>query len=296
MMMLDIRIAAFAILSAVVFFGTTYSVTNSTFLDTSNPLLTHLPHPLHATHYFASKANPLNVYFIKRVWGWTSLAFLAHFFTSPRAARTSERVYQYLAATAVWLAFASWFFGPSLIDRLVASTGGECVLNLPSGAIVTLPNEYCFTKSSISISTHSSLFPASLIIPEDSWKGRPRLRRGHDVSGHIFLLAMSILFLVDQLRFSFTTLSATGRSQVWSRAHRWAVAVTAFVISLAMFASYTTSVYFHTPIEKFTGYVLGVGGFAITQLPVFRPAPEVRVTALSEFAAVQNDQGFKKEA
>ena len=71
-------------LSTIVLFGTAYSVVYSTYLDTSNPLLTHLPHPLHKTHYFASKKNLLNVLFIKKLWGWTSAAFLALYFTSPK--------------------------------------------------------------------------------------------------------------------------------------------------------------------------------------------------------------------
>ena len=71
-------------LSAIVVFGTAYSVLFGTYLDTSNPLLTHLPHPLSDTHYFASKKNFLNVYFIKKAWGWTSAVFLFSWFTTPR--------------------------------------------------------------------------------------------------------------------------------------------------------------------------------------------------------------------
>lgn len=276
----DARIAALAITTSIVLFGTAYSVFNNSYLDTSNPLLTYLPHPLHSTHYFASKKNPLNIYFIKRIWGWTTAAFLFHFFTSPRAARTKERVFQYLAATGVWLIFTSWFFGPAVLERLVASTGGECVVNLPSGAVITVPNEYCYTKSTVSALTHPSLFPASLLLPEDGWHGRPRLRRGHDVSGHIFLLTMSTLFLVDQLRTSFVSSARADRR--WPPMHKWAVLVNALFIAVAMFASYTTSVYFHTPIEKLTGYLLGVGGFAVTQLPIFQPAPEAAVISNKE--------------
>lgn len=103
-----------AAITAIVVFGTAYSVLNNTYLDTSNPLLTHLPHPLHHTHYFASKRNVFNVVFTKNLWGWTSAAFLALFFTSPPRTRTRERVYKYLALTAVWLLFTSWFFGPAL--------------------------------------------------------------------------------------------------------------------------------------------------------------------------------------
>ncbi|KAF9820340.1 hypothetical protein IEO21_01349 [Rhodonia placenta] len=285
--MADVRIAVLVVITSIVLFGTLYSVVNSTYLDTSNPLLTYLPHPLHSTHYFASKGNILNVYFIKRVWAWTSAAFLAHYLTSPPAARTKERVLQFLAATAVWLTFTGWFFGPAVLDRLVAYTGGECVLGLPSGDVVSVPADYCYTKSTLSAATHPALFPAALLLPEDGWRGRPRLRRGHDVSGHVFLLTMSTLLLADQLRASFGR--AVGR---WSAPHWWAMAFGVGVVVLELLAVYTTSVYFHTPFEKLTGYLLGVAGFAITQLPVFQPAPEAVVVSKRE---VPREAGEKAE-
>ncbi|EPS94403.1 hypothetical protein FOMPIDRAFT_1134408 [Fomitopsis schrenkii] len=278
----DPRIAALIIITAIVGLGTLSSVINSSYLDTSNPLLTALPHPLHATHYFANKKNVLNVLFIKRVWGWTSAAFLALLLTAPPATRTLRRLAQYAAATAVFLGFTSWFFGPAVLERLIVSTGGECVVNLPDGAVVGVPTDFCYTRSTISAGTHPALFPASIVLPGADWRAVPRLRRGHDVSGHIFLLTMSTLFLVDQLRASFVS-SAPGVRRVdlkWPPHHKYAVAFTGLMISLALFASYTTSVYFHTPFEKITGYLLGVAGFAVTQIPALRleegPPPSTR--------------------
>ncbi|KAJ8488608.1 hypothetical protein ONZ51_g3432 [Trametes cubensis] len=256
----DARKVAFAVLTSIVFFGTIYSVSNDTYLDTSNAFITALPHHLHTTHYFASKKNPLNVYFTKKLWAWISVTFLAHYATSPPAIRSKVRLVQYGIATAIWLAFTSWFFGPPVFDRLTASTGGECVLHLPSGAVVSVPTQYCYTKSTISVSD-TALFPASLVLPDGDWSGVPRLRKGHDVSGHIFLLILSTLFLVNQLRLSFNV--------AWPRSHRWAVVLGGAVTCAALLATYTTSVYFHTPFEKFTGYILGVLAYAITQLPEY---------------------------
>ncbi|KAJ3519592.1 hypothetical protein NM688_g9279 [Phlebia brevispora] len=240
--------------SAIVFFGTVYSVVYDTFLDTSNPLLTHLPHPLHHTHYFASKRNWLNVLFTKKLWAWTSAAFFALFFTSPPSVRTKSRLFKFFLETAMWLLFTGWFFGPSLLERVTASTGGECVVHLPSGAVVTIPSDYCFTKSTISPATHPNLFTAPLMLPDDGWAQIPRLRRGHDVSGHLFLLTMSILFLSEQFQYSFASEVST-----WPQYHKWAVVSNFFVVVTALFATYTTSIYFHTPFEKFTGFALGGG-------------------------------------
>lgn len=242
-------VAAIATTSSIVLFGTVYSVINDTYLDTSNPLLTSLPHHLHATDYFASKKNPFNVYFVKKLWAWITAAFLFHFITSSPAARTRIRFAQFALATSVWLAFTSWFFGPSVLDRLIVSTGGECTLHLPSGAAVVVPAEYCVTRTRLSPETHPALFPASLLLPADgAWKGTPRLRKGHDVSGHIFLLTLAALFLVDQLRAS------SRGPPPWSRPHVLAVVFAWAVTFACMFMMYTTSVYFHTPFEKLTGY------------------------------------------
>ncbi|KZT19072.1 hypothetical protein NEOLEDRAFT_1142582 [Neolentinus lepideus HHB14362 ss-1] len=271
------RLTAFTAVTLIIAIGTLYSVVNSTYLDTSNPTITSLPHHLASTHYFASKANPLNVYFIKYAWGWTSLAFFALFATSPEKAQTWDRVGKWLAETGVWMVFTTWFFGPALLERVTAASGGECVVQLPSGYLLSVPNEYCYTKSSISPASHPSLFAASLLVPDATdWKARPRLRRGHDVSGHIFLLVMSILFLTDQLRASFR-LGITR----WSNAHKYSVAFSSVLLALWLFASYTTSVYFHSPLEKFTGYLLGVAGFSVTLAPIFSSPQATRPVGLT---------------
>lgn len=274
-------------LSAIVVFGTTYSVVYNTYLDTSNPLLTHLPHPLHKSHYFASKSNILNVLFIKKLWGWTSAAFLALYLTSPPRLQTRERLYKFLTETALWLLFTGWFFGPSLLERLTYSTGGECLVHLPSGALVTVPSELCYTKSTVSATTHPELFAASLAPPAADWRQVPRVRRGHDVSGHMFLLTMAVLFLAEQVSHS-VRLHAAGGAQEMSAVHKWVVLGNVGVIALGYLACYTTSVYFHTPFEKFTGFcesrvclaaceangfyhlVLGLAGYAVTRTPLFR--------------------------
>ncbi|KAJ7680472.1 inositol phospholipid synthesis and fat-storage-inducing TM-domain-containing protein [Mycena polygramma] len=256
---------AFYSVSAVVLVGTAYSVLYNTYLDTSNPLLTHLPHPLSKSHRWANKGNPLNVYFIKNAWGWTSAAFLLAWGTGPPSSRSAARITRWLTATAIWLVFTAWFFGPALFERIVLASGGECVISLPSGEALSLPAEYCHTRSTVSPATHPALFASSssFVLPED-WRGMPRLRRGHDVSGHIFLLTLSVLLLAQQLGPS---LSLTR----WTTPHTAAVCANAALIAIWLFASGTTSVYFHSPLEKITGYLLGLACFALVQIPSYLP-------------------------
>jgi hypothetical protein len=69
----------------------------------------------------------------------------------------------------------------------------------------------------------------------------PCLRRGHDVSGHVFLLTLGVLFLADQLRQAH-------HARLYAR-----VAVGALV-GLWVFSLWITSVYFHSPAEKISGF------------------------------------------
>ncbi|KAF7315536.1 hypothetical protein MIND_00068900 [Mycena indigotica] len=250
----------FALVSTIVLVGTIYSVAYGTYLDTSNPLLTHLPHPLSQTHRFASKGNPLNVYFIKKAWGWTSAAFILAWITGTPSTRSLRRLSRWLTATGTWLLFTAWFFGPGLLERVILVSGGECVVPLPDGQPLVLPAEYCHTRTTISPETHASFFTSqSLTLPTD-WRATPRLRKGHDVSGHIFLLTLSVLLLAQQISPSFSLTR-------WSTPHTIAVYTNIGLILTWLFACGTTSVYFHSPGEKISGYLLGLACFALAQIP-----------------------------
>lgn len=178
-LMPDLRTYALLSTGVVVSWATYLSIKNNSYLDTSNPLLTALPHPLHATHYFASKKNILNIFFIKKAWGWTTAAFFTlYFLSTPKSITPSSsgnnswtfrRLLQYALATACWLFFSAWFFGPPVLDRLITASGGECVLHLPGphGAYIPVPPQYCTDRIRISPATHPELFPSPLITAAD---------------------------------------------------------------------------------------------------------------------------------
>lgn len=246
--MIDLRKIVFAWLTFIVLLGTEYSFVHNTYLDTSDPTIAHLPHPLGETRYFANKKNFLNVYFIKFAWGWTTASFLLLWATSPTNFKARRRLLQWGIETLSWIVFTTWFFGPSLLDRVLVSSGGECIVHNPDGELISVPVEFCYLKSPVSHQTHPHLFVNSLVETWADWQAVPRLRKGHDVSGHIFLLTMSILFLSDQLRPSFA------QPRGWSSLHSLAVALCLLLTLTWFVASYTTCVYFHTPQEKVTGY------------------------------------------
>lgn len=59
----------------------------------------------------------------------------------------------------------------------------------------------------------------------------------------------------------------------WSIPHTVAVVLNAGLLGLWLLASATTSVYFHSPAEKITGFFLGVAGYAISQFIVSMVLP-----------------------
>ncbi|PVF94684.1 hypothetical protein CPB86DRAFT_808452 [Serendipita vermifera] len=269
--------------------GTAYSVYASTYLDTSDPLLAYLPHPAHEHSYFARKSNIFNQMFVKKAWGWTSAAFWLVFLTSSPDRRSmasatgAGRVWKWAIATLVWMGFTSWFFGPALLERLMAYSGGECVVAIPAPVgsslagsaptLVNVPLEYCHMKTTVTTDTHPHLFTSFLVPPPVDFRGRPRLYRGHDVSGHIFLLTLCILFLTDQLSSALLP-----KPRYISQLHAVAINSSLGLLAIWWWMAIMTAVYFHTPQEKLSGFLIGVLGYLVTLIPVpMKTPPKVGV-------------------
>ena len=243
MLILDPRLVALIITAVALGHGTYYSLQNSTYLDTSDPLLTSQPHPLQDTHALASKRSLLNVIFLKWSWAWTTAAFLPLLLTSP--VKRARRFLQWIFATGAWYILTSWFFGPSLLTRLTAASGGECGLHIGK-TFIPVPATHCLTGVPVAASTHPELF--AVLFEKTGSEAPigdpliPRLRRGHDISGHVFLLTLATLFLVDQLR------------QTRTSAHLLALGTSGALLSLWVFSLWTTSMFFHAPSEKISGF------------------------------------------
>ena len=142
-----------------------------------------------------------------------------------------------------------------------------------------IPASFCAAGVPVTRAAHPELFPLVLSalvdeVTELERKFVPRLRSGHDVSGHVFLLTLGTLFLADQLRQTRAT------AHVYVR-----VAVGALVV-LWVFSLWITSVYFHSPLEKISGFctshfflpspnlilsfaVIGLACFVFSQIPLW---------------------------
>ena len=280
------------ILAAVVALGTIYSVVYDTALDTSNPLSHRAVRPDGQTSYFAQKSNVINVYFVKYAWGWTSVAFFGLLSTSPSSIkRPTRRVGRWVVTTLVWAIFATWFFGPSLFDRINFLSGARCLVRLPDinpglsladppGRFVTVPIEYCQSRIPLTPNSHPTFFAeypdlikaltgAAAIAGGspvlETLKLKPRLYRGHDVSGHLFLLTLSVLFLADQLtpslKLLYPSIFSPSRTppdrsvkEETLPLHIYAVGFGVALTAIWVLMCLTTSVYFHTVGEKVTGF------------------------------------------
>lgn len=267
------KLLVLSLLSALIGGGIIYSIINDTYLDTSNPLLAHLPHPAAEISYFARKSNIFNQLFVKKAWGWTSAAFFALWLTGPSHLRKAGRVIEWAIATGIWVLFSLWFFGPGLFHRFASMTGAQCVVILPpspdaASNLVTVPVEFCQLGQAVSPTTHPALFAADFVSARLSnthsldakWRGVPKLYNGHDISGHIFLLTLSILFLAEQISISLSVIYPS-LDPVPSKAqhhasplHKFSVKASMGLLGIWFLMSLTTAIYFHTPFEKVTGF------------------------------------------
>ncbi|WRT69958.1 uncharacterized protein IL334_006949 [Kwoniella shivajii] len=297
------------IVSSLMLCGILYSLIRSTSLNTSEIHHHSLPH---RAAYFARKSNILNVVFVKRAWGWTSLLYLLHLFTSPPTTSSNDagsysrtrRFGVWILATAAWLLFTSWFFGAGLGDRVIALTGGNCAVPLPAGVdmksvgeifpslftagpeipgttsqvnkiYVPLPQDFC-TGKPLTPSTFPQLFsliPSSANIHATSDHDplhalpRPRWHRGFDISGHAFLLTLSIMVLGRELaetwkswavkpgKINRTLFRDTGSINT---AHWWISVSATVLVGIWAWMILMTGIYFHNPPEKLSGIVLGL--------------------------------------
>lgn len=189
--------------------------------------------------------------------------------------RAPQRIWRWALATAAWLAFVSWFFGPSLSSRIAVLSGAECVVHLPhvptggdvGAQVLSVPVEYCERRRPITAAEHAHLFQQAIGVASipDSWRGVPRLTRGHDVSGHVFLLSLSILTLVDDVATGGTFDALADRAQLAGGV------ATAALVALWYWMLLMTSVYFHAPLEKLSGLVVGIAAYLFTKIPLHVP-------------------------
>lgn len=230
--------------------------------------------------YFARKSNAFNVYFVKKGWAWVTFALFMFMTTYPgvTGGQMQRAFRRWMAVTAWWFIVTQWFFGPPLIDRSFRWTGGKCQMaNLEVQEGIAGPKEY--------------LTAAACKKASGSWSG------GHDISGHVFLMAQGSLMLMmesgwvmarwtaqlDELRNIYlrdgSVKSASVEAEVPAGmgrdqdAWRFGAKLVAVIVAVNAWMMLMTAMYFHTWFEKTTGLLTAyLGHYLVYYVPRFVPA------------------------
>lgn len=195
--------AALALFPVMLVFGTVFSLvspeTRAAAYDAASQ--SHAQDAAGAPSYFARKSNVFNVVFVKRGWGWTTLAFVVFLVTHPSyhdgsgsndndaasgwhlTPRRARAVLRWVGVTGWWFLFTQWCLGPPVIDRGFRWTGGRCELARREVAMGD-PSD---------VSIGNMLTAVACKAAGGRWKG------GHDISGHVFLLVLGTVFLMHEV-------------------------------------------------------------------------------------------------
>ncbi|KAI1074469.1 inositol phospholipid synthesis protein Scs3p [Whalleya microplaca] len=262
-------------------FGTVFSVLSPQTRDAPYDSLRH-SHVQHAApSYFARKDNVFNTLFVKRGWGWITLAFALFALTHPAlgsAGRRARAALRWALVTGWWILVTQWCFGPAVIDRGFRFTGGKC-----EGAEEAVLGGAADT---------AEVFTAAACKATGGrWSG------GHDISGHVFLLVLGSFFLLQEVGWVVYRAGGFGgrgreeRSIVMSDGAVKGAGVETeeskggeeelglggkfvlVVVGLCWWMLLMTAIYFHTWFEKLTGLLVAfMAIYPVYVLPRWIPA------------------------
>ncbi|KEY66561.1 hypothetical protein S7711_09407 [Stachybotrys chartarum IBT 7711] len=280
---------ALATFPALLIFGTVFSMLSpQTRAAPYDPVSqSHYQDASLAPSYFARKSNIFNVFFVKRGWGWTSLALALFLLTHPSVGvpgtltltrRRARAGLRWVLATTWWFLVTQWCFGAPVIDRGFRWTGGKCEI---------AEVEVAMGDTSVGEMVTAVACKAA----GGRWKG------GHDISGHVFLLVLSIGFLAQEVVWpvmrwtgwrkeercvvmpdgALKSANVEAETRVGEGAGKAALTIggqAAFgVIGLSLWMLLMTAIYFHTWFEKLTGLVTAlIALYAVYYVPRFVPA------------------------
>ncbi|KAF4976747.1 hypothetical protein FZEAL_6626 [Fusarium zealandicum] len=276
---------ALALFPSVLVFGTVFSIISPQTRASPYDHLAqaHVQDAEFSPSYFARKSNIFNVVFVKRGWAWISVAFAVFLFSHPSTVDTARRLragLRWAAVTSIWFLMTQWCFGPALIDRGFRWTGGRCEL---------AHREIEMGDSGLGEMVTAVACKAS----GGRWKG------GHDISGHVFLLTLGTVFLMQEvgwavLRWSgkqneercvvmtdgaLKSANVEAETSVGEGSEQPALGLggkfAVGVMGLSAWMLLMTAIYFHTWFEKLTGLLTAFAAFYIVYI-VPRFVPGVR--------------------
>lgn len=203
----------------------------------------------HSKSYFAHSHNVFNLFFVKNGWLWTSLVFWCHLYRLPTSAHAKRQAaVRWSIATLLWMLVTQWAFGAPLTDRTMIWTGGVCELARKGAETDTFLGD---TTEHIVAMTNKACKEFN-----GHWKG------GHDLSGHVFILTHSSLFIwYEILPILLQESSLLGDN---------AIKAAFGLLAGWWWMLLMTAAYFHTWKEKLTGLLTGLIGWLL----VYKLAPQ----------------------
>ena len=195
---------ALAVFPLILVFGTVFSVLSpETRAAAYDPVAqAHAQDPGAAPSYFARKSNIFNVVFVKRGWGWTTFAFVFFLLTHPSGGPTALELtvrrlragVRWALVTGWWFLVTQWCFGAPLIDRGFRWTGGQCELG----------------EREVEAGTARA---GEVITAVACKSAGGRWHGGHDISGHVFLLVLGTVFLMQEVGWAALRWSGRAREE-----------------------------------------------------------------------------------
>lgn len=117
-----------------------------------------------------------------------------------RIRRVYQAFFRWALATSFWVLTTQWFFGPPLVDRGFALTGGAC--EIAAEELANRPDD--LRKAAQAAATH-----AACRLVGGRWHG------GYDISGHVFILVLgSGMLWMEMLPFLFPGWKGLGVGRV----------------------------------------------------------------------------------
>ncbi|TAQ83799.1 hypothetical protein B7494_g7872 [Chlorociboria aeruginascens] len=278
--------AILAIYPATLIIGSIFALLDPSTRASPYNAATQSHHESTAPSYFAKKSNVFNQVFVKRGWAWVTGSFFFFLFTHPSTGpprsliltpRRLRATLRWVIITAWWIFVTQWFFGPAIIDRGFLITGGQCEL-------VEDAREGKVDMDD----TRQFLSHVACKAVGGKWKG------GHDISGHVFLLVLGSMFLLEEVvhvilrskmvpeeRTIYTSDGAIKSAEVEAEdgttegygQFDLGIKIALGVSGLSIFMLSMTAIYFHTWFEKLTGLLVAYSGiFVAYLLPRFIPS------------------------
>lgn len=229
---------------------------------------------------------------MKRGWIWITVSFFYFLFTHPSTGpsasltltpRRLRGILRWGLITLWWIFVTQWFFGPALIDRSFVLTGGRCEI---AEDAVRSEEPLSGVNAAKQYAT-----AAACKIGGGKWRG------GHDISGHVFLLVMGSMFLLEEIlhvilrhpwikdeRTIVMPDGAVKLAEVEARQDpnfqgdelaRWDLGskLVMVVVALSWFMLLMTAIYFHSAFERITGLFVALSAiFVVYILPRGVPA------------------------